>query len=200
MYNKVIVPLDGSDLAEAVLPHLEEIARGCSIPEIFLVSVTEEVKGDTAKALKAEEISAREYHMPPAKGVTLPLGNSVIGQTGFYYSSPSAHMIPMPSRMGRMAKTAWTYLAKVAKGLEEKGMQTSINILIGNPAEQILNFANEKKVDLIIMASRGKSGFSRWDMGNIAEKVIRATDVTVVLVKPKSGFKETKPRRRGKAT
>jgi nucleotide-binding universal stress UspA family protein len=50
------------------------------------------------------------------------------------------------------------------------------------------------------MASRGKSGFNRWDMGNIAEKVIRATDVTVVLVKPKSDFKETKPRRRGKAT
>ena len=200
MYKKVIVPLDGSNLAEAALPHLEEIAKGCSIPEIFLVSVTEEVRGDISKALKAEDTAAREYHMPPIKGVTLPLGNSVIGQTGLYYSSPSAHMMPMPTRMGRMAKTAWTYLAKVAKQLEEKGMETSINILVGNPAEQILRFASDKNADLIIMASRGKSGFNRWDMGNIAEKVIRATDVTVVLVKPKSDFKETKPRRRGKAT
>jgi nucleotide-binding universal stress UspA family protein len=200
MYKKVIVPLDGSDLAEAALPHLEEIARGCSIPEIFLVSVTEEIRGDITKALKAEDTSAREYHMPPAKRADLPLGNSVTGQTGLYYSSPSAHLMPMPARMGRMAKTAWNYLVKVAKQLEEKGMSTSINILIGNPAEQILRFASEQKADLIIMASRGKSGFNQWDMGNIADKVIRATDIPVVLIKPKSGFKETKPRRRGTAT
>jgi nucleotide-binding universal stress UspA family protein len=200
MYRKLLVPLDGSDLAEAAIPHLEEIARGCNVPEILLVSVTEEVKGDVSKSLMSEDTSAREFHMPPAKGQTLPLGSSVTGQTGLYYSSPSAHLAPMPTSMGRMAKTAWNYLSKIAKQLEGKGFSTSVNILVGNPAEQILRFASEKKVDLIIMASRGKSGFNRWDMGNIADKVIRASESAVLLVKPQPGFKETKTRRRGRPT
>ncbi len=200
MYNKVIVPLDGSKLAEVALPHLEEIARGCSIPEILLVSVTEEIKGDITKAVAVEDTSSREFHMTPVKGEPLPLGSTHMGQTGMIFSANSSQLTPMPTRLGRMAKTAWNYLAKVSKQLEEKGLRTNINILVGNPAEQIVRFAKEQKADLIIMASRGKSGFSRWDMGNIADKVLRATDIPVVLIKPKPGFKETKPRRRGKAT
>jgi nucleotide-binding universal stress UspA family protein len=50
-----------------------------------------------------------------------------------------------------------------------------------------------------MIASRGKSGFSRWDLGNIAEKVIRATHTVVILVKPEAGFKETKSKRKGMA-
>ncbi len=200
MYNKVVVPLDGSKLAETVFPHLEEIARGCSIPEIFLVSVTEEVKGDIPKkVLSSENISAREFHIP-STSMALPLGSTHMGQTGLVFSANSKQLTPMPTRLGRMAKTAGNYLIKVAKQLEEKGLSTSINILIGKPAEQIIQFAKEQEADLIIMASRGKSGFSQWDMGNIADKVIRATDIPVFLVKPKPGFKETKPKRRGKAT
>ena len=44
MYSKVIVPLDGSDLAEVALVHLEKIAIGQSIPSIMLVSVTERTR------------------------------------------------------------------------------------------------------------------------------------------------------------
>ena len=43
-YNKVIVPLDGSKLAESALPHLEKIAKGCSIPQIILVTVMNRLK------------------------------------------------------------------------------------------------------------------------------------------------------------
>ena len=209
MYNKVIIPLDGSKLAEVALPHLEVIARGCSIPEILLISVTEELRADIPKRMViAEDASAREFHTVPTKGftfpdspiegITVPLGSTHMGQTGLIFSANSKQLTEMPTRLGRMAKTAWNYLAKVANQLEEKGLNTSINILVGNPAEQIVQFAKDQKADLIVMASRGKSGFSRWDMGNIADKVIRATDVTVLLVKPQPGFKETKARRRGK--
>jgi nucleotide-binding universal stress UspA family protein len=43
MYNNILVPLDGSDLAECVLPHAEAIALGCSAGEIRLVRVIESV-------------------------------------------------------------------------------------------------------------------------------------------------------------
>jgi nucleotide-binding universal stress UspA family protein len=88
----------------------------------------------------------------------------------------------------------------VANKLEKAGLNAQAAVLVGNPAEEIVRFATEQKADLIVMASRGKSGFSRWDMGNVADKVMRATDIPVFMVKPKPGFKETKPKRRGKAT
>jgi nucleotide-binding universal stress UspA family protein len=71
-------------------------------------------------------------------------------------------------------------------------------VLVGNPAEEIIRFARDQKADLIVMGSRGKSGLNRWDMGNVADKVMRAADVPVVLVKPSAGFKETKAKRKGK--
>ena len=57
MYKKIIVPLDGSKLAECVLPHIENIAKGSGTEEIILVTVTERVSGLLPKD-NANKISA----------------------------------------------------------------------------------------------------------------------------------------------
>jgi len=43
MYEKILVPLDGSKLAECALPYAEELAKGCGTEEVMLVSVTERI-------------------------------------------------------------------------------------------------------------------------------------------------------------
>ena len=43
MYQKILVPLDGSELAECVLPHAESIARGCKAKNVILARVVESV-------------------------------------------------------------------------------------------------------------------------------------------------------------
>ncbi len=196
MYNKLVVPLDGSDLAEVALPHVVEIASGCHIAQIFLVSVTEEVRGRVSSAWGMEDSSIREFHMPPSGG-PIPLGAF---QTGVVYSSDTKRLKDVTADVGRMAKTAWEYLNKKSDELAQKGLQAEVRVLIGNPAEEIVSFAEEEKADLIIMGSKGKAGLSRWYMGNIAGKVARDTDIPVLLVKPGPGFKESKPKRQGKAT
>ena len=40
MYKKILVPLDGSKLAECALPHVEKLAKGDDTEEVILVSVT----------------------------------------------------------------------------------------------------------------------------------------------------------------
>lgn len=191
MYNKVVVPLDGSKLAEEAIPHLQEIAGGCNIPEILLVSVTEKVKGRIPQSQVLDLPSSAPTDVP-----SVQIGQM---QTGLIISRNFMGIQEVPVTLGKMAKTAFNYLCKVAAKLEKKGFTTSINVLAGNPAEEIVKFVDEQKADLIVMASRGKSGFSRWEMGNIAEKVIRATKASVMLVKPGLDFKETKPRRKGRA-
>ncbi|MBE0431389.1 MAG: universal stress protein [Dehalococcoidia bacterium] len=57
MYNKILVPLDGSKLAECALPHAEELAKRFEAQELLLVSATERVTRQT-RAPEAGEL----YH------------------------------------------------------------------------------------------------------------------------------------------
>ena len=98
-----------------------------------------------------------------------------------------------------MAKTAADYLCKIAKDLEKKGFKVIATVLIGNPAEQISRYVAQQDADLVIMAGKGKSGVGRWNMDNIAAKVIKDTCVPVLLVRPGPDFKETRPKRKGVA-
>jgi nucleotide-binding universal stress UspA family protein len=193
MYNKVLVPLDGSDLAELALPHLVEIAAGCHVADVFLVSATEHLKGRVAGAWLAEENSAREIHAAPDTSPLL-IGSSY---SGALYSSDNSRLKNVPADMGRMAKTALNYLIKKSAELETKGFHVELRVLVGNPADEIIAFAREQQIDLIVMSASNKSGLGRWDTASIADKVVKDCDIPVLLVKPNPGFKETRPRRHG---
>lgn len=188
-YNKVVVPLDGSKLAESVLPHVEKIAKGCAVPEVVLVTVTEPVKVKTPRGEREEQLPAKSIPSTIYYGQFLVTGGVVI---------PSSIM-DLPVTMGRMAKSGYTYLTKIAEQFEKKGIRSSIAVLIGDIAKEVPHFAAEANADLIIMASKGNRTLRRWDVGNAAEAVFRATNIPVLLVKPPPGFKETKPVRKGKA-
>jgi nucleotide-binding universal stress UspA family protein len=189
VYSKMVVPLDGSKLAEIVLPQLEKFAG--QVPEIMLVSVTERIEGRVSER-GAFERNADESFTPSRNNFSTAQVTPLITNTRYDVKD-------VPMTMGKMAKSAFDYLEKIARGLEEKGFKVSVDVLAGNPAEEIVRFTEEQKAEAIMLASRGKSGFSRWDLGNIAEKVIRATHAVVILVKPDADFKETKSKRKGMA-
>lgn len=189
-YNKVIVPLDGSKLAESVLPHVEKIAKGCAIPHVILVTVTEPVRVKTPKGERIEQLPAKYQGTRVYYGyIASTIAGAIVPET----------IRDLPVTIGKMAKTGYNYLARIAQELEKDGIQVTIAVLIGNIAEEITRFAKEENADLIVMASRGRTSLRRWDVGNAAEKVFRATDIPILLVKPPAGFKETKPVRKGKA-
>jgi universal stress protein A len=54
----------------------------------------------------------------------------------------------------------------------------------GAPTEGILGFAEEEGIDLIVMATHGRTGLRHMLMGNVAEKVVRYSRVPVLTVKP----------------
>jgi nucleotide-binding universal stress UspA family protein len=148
MYKKILVPLDGSKLAECVLPHVERIATSCGTEQVILVSVTERITG------------YRVMDDP-----SQPLGERLV-----------------PEGVGKQEKQAQKYLGKIAKALEAKGIKVLTEVLLGKPAEEIIHAAN-RECDLIIMASHGRSGLSRWTHGSVADKVFRASHAPVLLVK-----------------
>ena len=160
MYRKIAVPLDGSKTAECVIPHLEVVAKGCGTEEVILLSVTERITG------YVEGIQL-------AKTGPLP---------------PPGPVAKIPLSVGKKQKQAERYLARIAKRLRIKGVNVKAKVLLGNPAEEIVAYAQENDCDLIAMASQGRSGASKWAhsigaYGGIADKVLRASQVPVLMVK-----------------
>ncbi len=156
MYEKIVVPLDGSKLAECVLPHVEDIARGCDTEEVILVTVTERIVGYKHVAQYIQPVGP----FPPPEPVT-----------------------EASVDVGKKQRQGQRYLSRIAKGLQKKGINVQAEVLIGNPAEEITKFTERCGADLIVIASHGRSGPSRWAHGNVADKVFRASCVPVLMVR-----------------
>ncbi len=54
----------------------------------------------------------------------------------------------------------------------------------GHPFQEIITYAQEHQIDLIVMATHGRTGLAHMVMGSIAEKVVRHSPVPVLTVKP----------------
>ena len=66
--------------------------------------------------------------------------------------------------------------------LNEEGLKVTHIIREGSPAKVILEVAKEEDIDLIVMGSSGKSGFDRFIMGSVADKVVNSAKCAVLVV------------------
>ena len=66
--------------------------------------------------------------------------------------------------------------------LNEDDLKITHVIREGSPARVILEVAVEEDVDLIVMGSSGKSGFDRFIMGSVADKVVNSAKCAVLVV------------------
>jgi nucleotide-binding universal stress UspA family protein len=99
--------------------------------------------------------------------------------------------LPEPSMAGRgvvrsaeaaSARLVRDYLESIATGLREQGLATRTATMEGKPYVEIIRFAEENEIDLIVMSTRGHSGLSRWLLGSVADRVVRGATVPLLLV------------------
>jgi nucleotide-binding universal stress UspA family protein len=84
---------------------------------------------------------------------------------------------------------AQDYVSKVAGKLNQQGLNARGVVVWGLPADEILKYIKENKIDLVIMTTHGRSGIRRWAFGSVAEKVIRYSTAPVLIVPP-LGFRD----------
>lgn len=70
----------------------------------------------------------------------------------------------------------------IAERAFERDLDVNREVRWGDPAVAIIAYAVENDVDLIVMGTRGKTGFERYLLGSVAEKVVRVSPVPVVTV------------------
>lgn len=76
------------------------------------------------------------------------------------------------------------YLSKACAALRANGVNASLDVREGKPAEQILAYAREKDVDLIALSTHGRTGMSRVLVGSVTEEVLRKAAVPLLVCRP----------------
>jgi len=135
MFSRILVPLDGSSLAELALPYAEELAEAFD-SEITLIDVTEPEESEYLRMhqLYIEEMADRVR----------------------------SHM-------------------KMGTGVKVKPVST-----VGEPAQEIIDYAEENNISLITMTTHARSGIMPWTMGSIANKVLQRISMSVLLIRAKT--------------
>jgi len=78
---------------------------------------------------------------------------------------------------------AYDYLQGVQAAMADSPVSTSLHVVSGAAPEDIVDIADSKKVDLIVMSSHGCSGIERWAFGSVAEKVLRVANCATLVMR-----------------
>ncbi|MDQ2905456.1 MAG: universal stress protein [Chloroflexota bacterium] len=144
MFQRILVPLDGSKRAERAIPIAARIARasGGSITLLRVVTTAIDTAGHTAESPR---LMREVFEVDRARAID--------------------------------------YLATIARLDELAGVETKTEVLFGLSAQTILSAAGPNETDLIIICSHGDTGFKRWVLGSVAEKVARHAPIPVLVVR-----------------
>jgi nucleotide-binding universal stress UspA family protein len=144
MFEKILVPLDGSPLAQAILPYVMVVAKGFR-SRVILFHVAETALDDEAPEQKTYADEAMERIRPLAE----------------------------------------SYLAGVADELRREGLDVETRVVKGRAAAQIMDHCEQQNIDLIAMSTHGSSGLARWVTRSGVERILRACEQPVLLVRPR---------------
>jgi len=152
----LIVPLDGSELAESVLPHVEALAgeQSKGIVEVVLLRACEPPAMPT-------------YYSPELSEIPMHWGQYAQQETT------------------RCKLLSTEYLAGVERKLRSAGINVRSEVLVGKASDEIVNYANKTPDGIIVMATHGRSGLSRLVYGSVALNILVGVSNPIFLVKPK---------------
>jgi nucleotide-binding universal stress UspA family protein len=162
------VPLDGSELAEAVLPYVEEICQRCVPAQVILLQVVRSPKGRSGAVYR-----------PVETGFSFTWAPETVADV-----DRSKHPIFRDQEMASIRADVERELSRAIDQFCGCGFTTSVAVAFGRAADEIVDFAEREAVDLIAMSTHGRGGLSRWVMGSVAGKVLRGTHIPILLVRP----------------
>ncbi len=151
-FRKVLVPLDGSTLAEQVLPVVTELAIRFS-SKLVLLSVIQTPR---------TSISSIDFG-PVVSELSIDEERALVEAA---------------------AARARSYLETAAKSLRDRGLQVQYVTERGSPGEGIVRYAKANEVDLIAIATHGRSGLRRLVFGSVADQVLRESGLPILLIRP----------------
>jgi nucleotide-binding universal stress UspA family protein len=154
MYRKILLTLDGSELAALAVPHAAQIASATGA-EVVLMRVV-----DSVAHILAQTSPAGFEPMPGA--ITAELADEAAAA---------------------QRKAGQDEMDAVAEQLRAQGVaNVSTELAEGSPGDAIVDVAERLGCDLVVMATHGRSGLGRALLGSVADHVVRNTPRSAVLL------------------
>ncbi|MBE0584929.1 MAG: universal stress protein [Desulfofustis sp.] len=152
MPERILMPLDGSELGEAAISYIDGLIS----------------------------------RLAPEQTVDITLFH-VFTHVRHNVSFQGEGSITIPYTEDELEKfkdEAMAYLERVSKRLDNAKVAVACKVAVNeNPAEAILEAKDEVKATLIAMATHGRGGLSRFAIGSVADKVMRSSEVPVLMVR-----------------
>lgn len=143
MYHKILVPLDGSERAEKILPYVEALVQKFDT-ELVLIQVVEPVL-------------------------------SILAPDGMAYYDAEATT--------QLIEAAKAYLSGVQANLNMHHTKSKIRIESGPIVPSILQVATQENVDLIALASHGRTGLARVFYGSVAAGILNQSERALLIIR-----------------
>jgi nucleotide-binding universal stress UspA family protein len=171
---KVLIPIDGSDFSQSVFEDVRKLLS----PNTYSVTLLEV----TPIPEELEEVR---------QGVPARWAE----QVGYDTISEELRRVLEPDRSAYVDRI-WkdnereilATMGEAKDKLEQAGFKVETAVRFGEPAQEISDFVEYQHVDMVVMATHGRSGLSRMVLGSVAERVLRALHVPVMMVRPVSEF------------
>ena len=152
MFEKILVPLDGSELSEQALPIARELAQqfGSTVHLIQVVPVAEEM--GARRVVESPQIA--EIEVEQARRLT-------------------------ESRVDRGTKYVEQIQSQLKEaGIK---IDDRVAVGQGAPADQIVDYVKANNISLVVMTSHGRGGLRRLLVGSVTDRVIRSCEVPVLV-------------------
>lgn len=166
--QKILVPLDGSDLSEAILPVIAETFEPADTQVIFLRV------GDPVDAIMTA--GSGDMHPLGVVGSTAPA--TIAALTGREWGEARGQ------GFDRTRKQIASYLDHRSKRLALTGFRVETVVEFGDPAVVIADCAKQRQVDFIAMSTHGRTGLAGALLGSVATAVLKTSGIPVLLTRP----------------
>ncbi len=101
------------------------------------------------------------------------------------YTFPDGSVVASPRMLQELADQAAKHVAEWKRQAEQMGAPTVVaETLVGEPAAEILSYARDRGIDLLVLGTHGRTGLEHALMGSIAERVVRRARCPVLTVHP----------------
>ncbi len=162
MFNRILIPLDGSHLAERAIPHAEQFAR------IF---------GANLVLLRVLEVPSAYENQAPTDPLNWEIRKA---EADLYMQGIASRIRENLWVPGRESEDGVIHAERVEYVIRE-----------GRTAENIIDFAHNENIDLLVISSHGSSGLSRWNMSSVIQKVIDLVYLPLLIVRSYNEQEET---------
>ncbi|MDP6662552.1 MAG: universal stress protein [SAR202 cluster bacterium] len=171
MLEKILVPLDGSELAQGILPYVVRLARGMN-SKLTLFTVVDPDVVRTPSKLGSRGSVWTEFGRIP---ISVPdeRQSQEGSDTGI-----ASHVFE------RTERTAEGFLREIAERIGGSDLEVDYRVGFGSPADQIASVAEKEGYGLVAMSTHARGTLGRGILGSVTDRVAHSNTVPVMTVRP----------------